>query len=82
MERYPDAKVVLTVRGDGNGEAWAKSFQTAIIDVMSIMKEIPFRWIPMFQKIERIVQAMLQQRYIWLNIFFLKFCTTAFKTAA
>ena len=64
MKRYPNAKVVLTVRGgngddNSGGEAWSKSFQTAIIDVMSIMSEVPFRWIPMFPKIELMVQQML-----------------------
>lgn len=58
MKRYPDAKVVLTVRGDGNGEAWKRSFSTNIIDVLVSMQDIPYRWVPMFQKIDGMVTAM------------------------
>lgn len=58
MERYPNAKVVLTVRGDGSGDAWAKSFSSAILDIMVVLKEIPYRWFSMFRKIEGVVQTM------------------------
>ena len=85
IKRYPNAKVILTVRGDSGGSsddtitdpgssstspspspstsslAWTKSFKLAIIDVMVLMKEVPYRWIPMFQKLEYVVQQMLLQ---------------------
>ena len=81
MKRYPNAKVILTVRGDSGSSddtvtdpgsskspsptkrslAWTQSFKLAIIDVMVLMKEVPYRWIPMFQKLEYIVQQMLLQ---------------------
>uniref|UniRef100_A0A7R9VTV4 Sulfotransferase domain-containing protein n=1 Tax=Pseudictyota dubia TaxID=2749911 RepID=A0A7R9VTV4_9STRA len=51
MQRYPNAKVVLTVRGDGDGEAWAESFRGAILEGMDLMRDIPFKWTPMFQQI-------------------------------
>ena len=60
MKRYPNAKVVLTVRGDGSGEAWAKSFTSAIINTMSTMRQIPYRWFPMFQTIDSVVLNMLK----------------------
>jgi hypothetical protein len=64
MERYPNAKVVLTVRGakggSSGGEAWKRSFSTNIIDAVVSFREIPFRWVPMFQKIDRLNVAMFE----------------------
>jgi len=46
MERYPNAKVVLTVRGKGGAEAWANSMlKTNAGFVATICTRLPFRWL-------------------------------------
>ena len=50
MIRYHEAKAVFTVRGDGSAEAWVDSFSSAIMELMLVLKEIPFCWFSMFPK--------------------------------
>ena len=51
MERYPDARVVLTVRSDGDGEAWATSFMNTLGQNTALLQRVPYRWIPKAQKL-------------------------------
>jgi hypothetical protein len=46
LERYPNARVVLTVRGDGDGMAWAKSVKGSIGLLRPALERVPWRWIP------------------------------------
>ena len=46
IERYPKARVVLTVRSDGGGQAWASSMVDTILKITQIHRCIPFRWLP------------------------------------
>lgn len=59
MIRYPNAKVVLTVRADGSGEAWAKSFTSCILDLLAILNDVPFRWFDMFPKVNVVASKFL-----------------------
>ncbi|GKY94940.1 hypothetical protein MPSEU_000458900 [Mayamaea pseudoterrestris] len=66
MEEYPDALVILTVRSEDHeskaaGEAWAKSIRNTVANVPSLMKQIPFRWIPKMRKHSAIVRSMFQE---------------------
>ena len=63
MAKYPNAKVILTVRGDGNGEAWAKSAKLAMLDMNTALRQIPFRWIPLFRKGDKLVRTMIAQGF-------------------
>ena len=59
LERYPDAKVILNVRGDGSGEAWQRSFAGSILQTIPIVRRAPFRWISGFQKFEAFHENMM-----------------------
>jgi len=67
MERYPGARVVLTVRGDGDGRAWAKSVLGSIGRVQKLTSRIPFRWIPKMQKMQVLVPWVFEQRGVRLK---------------
>lgn len=59
MKKYPNAKVVLTVRSDG--EKWAKSFVNSIYTVQILLQYAPFRWISGFHMFEQLHQAMSKE---------------------
>jgi len=52
MDRYPKARVILTVRGDGDGHAWAKSVLGSVALMQKSNKKRPFKWIPFIQKFD------------------------------
>lgn len=49
MEQFPKALVVLTVRGDGDGMAWATSILESVALIRQAVSRIPFTWIPQVQ---------------------------------
>jgi Sulfotransferase domain len=53
MDRYPNAKVVLTVKSKG-GEAWAESVQNTIDRIIMMFDHIPWRWIPLISSVKAI----------------------------
>lgn len=55
MDRYPKAKVVLTVRGDGNGQAWARSVQSSIAKFAPVLNRVPLRFVPRLSKFRAIM---------------------------
>lgn len=55
MEHYPNARVVVTVRGDGNGQAWATSVLNSVGGMLPAMKRIPFCWIPKLQQFSKLL---------------------------
>jgi hypothetical protein len=68
MERYPNAKVVLNVRGhdaeSSAGEAWKESVTSTILAIKYLLRKIPFRWsTPMYQ-FEVLHRHMLQQELL------------------
>lgn len=65
MERYPNARVVLTVRGDGNGTAWAKSVKGSIGLLRKSMERVPFRWIPFIQRFKILMGWVFAKRKVY-----------------
>lgn len=55
LERYPNARVVLTVRGDGDGMAWAKSVKGSIGLLRPAIERVPWRWIPKIQLFKGVI---------------------------
>lgn len=55
FECYPNARVVLTVRGDGDGMAWAKSVKGSIGLLRPAVERVPWRWIPKIQLFKNIL---------------------------
>lgn len=55
MDRYPKAKVVLTVRGDGSGQAWARSVQSSIAKFAPVLNRAPLRFVPRLYKFRAIM---------------------------
>jgi Sulfotransferase domain len=67
MEHYPNARVVVTVRGDGNGEAWATSILNSVAGMLPAMKRIPFRWIPSMKRFTKLLPLVWQELGIPIN---------------
>lgn len=57
MRRYPDARVILTLRKDG-AEGWVKSMSESVFLFQPLLKRVPFRWIPRFIKQSEFLAAM------------------------
>lgn len=55
MEAYPNAKVVLTVRGDGNGHSWAQSVTDTILRLPLVARRMPFCWIPKMRSVDALM---------------------------
>jgi Sulfotransferase domain len=58
MERYPNARVVMTVRGDGNGQAWATSILNSVARILPAIQRIPFCWIGRSQRFSMLLPIM------------------------
>jgi len=58
MKRYPDARVLLTVRS--NADKWATSMLNAVIPMHQIKvdKRMPWKWIPPFSQIAKMNEWM------------------------
>ena len=56
LRRYPKARVILTVRSDGNGHAWAKSVQGSVLRLAKYMSRAPFRWLPIAKSMPTMMQ--------------------------
>eukprot|EP00527_Entomoneis_sp_CCMP2396_P004060 CAMPEP_0198151916 /NCGR_PEP_ID=MMETSP1443-20131203/57699_1 /TAXON_ID=186043 /ORGANISM="Entomoneis sp., Strain CCMP2396" /LENGTH=328 /DNA_ID=CAMNT_0043817763 /DNA_START=128 /DNA_END=1114 /DNA_ORIENTATION=- len=61
MKRYPEAKVVLTDRGEGGAEKWADSMLNTNGQYTNIAVRIPFRWMAFHQQINSV--AKMARRY-------------------
>lgn len=61
MQKYPNARVVLTVRGDGDGMAWANSIMGSVALFRKSIERIPFRWIPKVQQYKMLFDWMFAQ---------------------
>jgi len=67
MERYPNARVVLTVRGDGDGLAWAKSVKSSIGLLRKAVERVPFRWVPKVQRFKDLMDWIFAQRGVYFD---------------
>ncbi len=67
VARYPNARVVLTVRGDGNGMAWAKSVKGSIGLLRPALERIPFRWIPKVKWFKILFHWIFAQRHVYFD---------------
>jgi hypothetical protein len=67
MQRYPNARVVLTVRGDGNGLAWAKSVKGSIGLLRPVIERVPWRWVPKVQRFKILFQWIFAQRNVYAD---------------
>jgi hypothetical protein len=57
MNKFPDARVVLTLRKNG-GEGWAKSLYESVLQFHIVLKRVPFRWMPRSVKQNQFFSAM------------------------
>ncbi|CAB9528398.1 expressed unknown protein [Seminavis robusta] len=63
-KRYPQAKVVLTVRSEEPSvaaEAWSNSVTATIFKEIPILESVPFRWIPVVHKTRLYLEAMYRE---------------------
>ena len=55
MKRYPDARVVVTVRGDGDGKAWARSLLGSVGKMFPFYWRKPLRWTSTFRHFRTVI---------------------------
>lgn len=64
LRAYPQARVVLTVRGDGSGRRWAQSALSTILLFHEEILRIPFRWLPKLQHAAAITAWLLNNTQV------------------
>ena len=61
MDRYPEAKVVLTVRSEEHaGDAWADSLINSVMQVFPLSQKAPLKWLPALQHQQRFLNWVFQ----------------------
>lgn len=65
MKRYPNARVVLTVRGDGDGMAWAKSVKGSIGLMRPVLERVPWKWIPAIRRFKVLFHWIFAQENVY-----------------
>jgi hypothetical protein len=70
MKRYPEAAVILTVRGepeDKAGSAFQRSMLATVLRFPPIFAKIPFRWFPSLRRLDPFFAAMYELQFTPLS---------------